>query len=213
MEVRMLSEKTIGRLSLYRRLLSKFQSQNIKHVYSHELASIAHGTATQVRRDLMMIAFSGSPSKGYNVEDLMRQIDCVLDAPEGQKIALVGIGNLGRAIISYFAGRRPNLSIVAAFDKDPHKIDRLIHGCPCYPHEKISEVVKSQRISMAIITVPAEEAQTVADTLVHSGVQGILNFAPVPLRVPSQVYIEDIDVTMLLEKVAYFARTSALSKE
>jgi redox-sensing transcriptional repressor len=211
----MLSEKTVGRLSLYRRLLAKLQTKSVENVFSHELSAIAHGTPAQVRRDLMLISFTGSPAKGYNVQALIDCIDRVLDAPEGQMIALIGIGNLGRAILSYFHSRRPKLTIVAAFDNDPAKVNSLVHGCRAYPLQNMAETIRNLGIHLAVVTVPAESAQAVANTLVSAGVKGILNFAPVPLNVPSDVYVEDIDVTMLLEKTAYFARNigSMHSKE
>jgi redox-sensing transcriptional repressor len=211
----MLSDKTVGRLSLYRRLLAKLQSQKIHHVFSHELAAIARSTPAQVRRDLMLIAFTGSPAKGYNVENLIDHIDGVLDAPEGQNIAIVGIGNLGRAIIAYFSGRRPKLTITAAFDKDPEKIGNLIHGCRTYSIDQMISVIHEKNIHIVILAVPADEAQFVAAKLVEAGIKGILNFAPVPLRVTPDVFVEDIDVTTLLEKTAYFARNgkTSFSKE
>lgn len=163
-------------------------------------------TAAQVRRDMMAVGYSGSPTRGYDVRALADSIGDFLDAPEGQGVALVGIGNLGRAIMAYFTGRRPRLSIIAAFDNDPTKIDRVIHGCRCYAFSELPEVVRSNKISIAILSVPSGEAQNVADVLVRAGVTGILNFAPMPVRVPPGVYVEDIDMTMSLEKVAFFAR-------
>ncbi len=207
------SEKTIGRLSLYRRLLNRLLSEGVRSVYSHELARFAGGTAAQVRRDLMAVGSVGSPTRGYDVRDLIDHIGAFLDAPRPQGVALVGIGNLGRAIMAYFAGRRPRLSIVAAFDSDPSKIDRVIHGCRCYGIDSLAEVIGGNGISVGIITVPAREAQAVADSLVGAGVSGILNFAPVPLRVPPDVYVGDIDMTMSLEKVAYFARQGTSERE
>lgn len=198
--------KTVGRLSLYRRLLGGLMANGVRNVYSHELAKMAGVTAAQVRRDMMAVGYSGSPTRGYDVRALADSIGDFLDAPEGQGVALVGIGNLGRAIMAYFTGRRPRLSIIAAFDNDPAKINRVIHGCRCYSLGELAEVIRANKISLAIVTVPSGEAQGVADALVRAGVTGILNFAPVPIRVPPGVYVEDIDMTMTLEKVAYFAR-------
>ena len=115
--------------------------------------------------------------------------------------------------MTYFAGRRPHLAIVAAFDKDPYKTDRVIHGCRCYGFANLLTVVREKGVRIGIITVPADEAQLVADELCRAGVRGIVNFAPVPLRVPPGVYVEDIDMTMSLEKVAYFARTGEPERE
>jgi len=201
-----ISGKTIGRLSLYRRLLNRLLNDSIRSVYSHELASLAGVTAAQVRRDIMNIGYSGNPNRGYDVQKLIDGIANFLDEPEGQNVALIGIGNLGRAILAYFAGRRPKLTIVAAFDIDPDKIGRVIHGCPCYSIDQMQRIVDELSIGIATLCVPATEAQNVAEKLVEAGFQGILNFSPVPLHVPESVYVEDIDMTMSLEKVAYFAR-------
>ncbi len=162
---------------------------------------------------MMSIGYNGSPKRGYDIRELAESIGVFLDSPTGQGAALVGIGNLGMAIMSYFAGRRPKLSIVAAFDIDPYKVNRVIMGCRCYHQSQMGEIIAAQDISLGVITVPAAEAQAIADQMVRAGVRGILNFAPVPLRVQADVYVEDIDMTMLLEKVAYFARLSESNKE
>lgn len=166
-------------------------------------------SAAQVRRDLMVVGYTGSPIRGYDVRELVDSIGAFLDSPRGQGVALVGVGNLGRAILTYFSGRRPKLSITAAFDSDPHKVNRLIHGCRCYPMEELTKICQEQEIRVAIITVPASAAQAVTESLVRAGVRGILNFAPTPLRVPGNTYVEDMDITMSLEKVAYFARVNS----
>ena len=200
------SDKTIGRLSLYRRLLMGLDADGVRNVYSHQIASLTGGTAAQVRRDVMAIGYTGSPTKGYDVAELIRSIDHFLDDPDGVKVALVGVGNLGRALLAYFSARSRNLSIVAAFDTDPYKAGRVIHGCRCYSLEEMAAIVQEEGILVGIVAVPAEAAQAAADRLIRAGVQGILNFAPIPLRLPSNIYVEDIDLTMSLEKVAYFAR-------
>ncbi len=200
------SAKTVGRLSLYRRLLSGLVSVGTRYVFSHDLARLAGCTAAQVRRDIMATGYHGSPTRGYDTLELIRSISDFLDAPDGMRSALVGVGNLGRAILAYFVGRRPRLSIVAAFDNDPDKVDRDVHGCRCHNTSEMQRVIREQEIVLGIITVPAPEAQHVADQLVRAGVWGVLNFAPAPLRVPAHVYAEDVDMTMALEKVAYFAR-------
>jgi redox-sensing transcriptional repressor len=205
----LISQKTIARLSLYRRLLQEVAAKGTRNIYSHQMAAISGTTAAQVRRDWMVIGYTGSPAHGYEVSDLIAAISKFLDSSAEQKVALVGIGNLGRAILVYFTGRRPKLSIVAAFDTDPHKFNRVIHGCRCYPKQQLKEVVAANDIKIGIIAVPAAEAQYVADSLIATGVRGILNFAPVPLHVPPGIFVEDIDLTMSLEKVAYFSRQNS----
>ena len=201
--------KTIERLSLYRRILMD-QSGKL-NIFSHELAALANGTPAQGRRDLMIIGQEGSPRKGYNIAQLISGIGDILDAPDGQRIALVGIGNLGRAILQYFMGRRPKLSISAAFDIDPDRVGRVIAGCRCYHIDEIAKVVKDENITVGIITVPAEEAQAAANELITAGVRGIVNFAPVRLRAPDSVYLSGLDITTSIEKTAYFAKTNGIN--
>lgn len=199
-------EKAVGRLSLYRRLLMAMKADGAENVFSHQLAAMAGGTAAQVRRDMMVLGFTGSPVRGYDVDQLVDAIGEFLDAPDREAVVLVGIGNLGRAIMAYFAGRRPNMEIVAALDADPAKTGRVIHGCRTHAVDEMEQVIAETGARVAIVTVPGPEAQAVTDALVRSGVTGILNFAPVRLRVPEGVFVEQIDVTMALEKVSFFAR-------
>ncbi|MCY2924054.1 MAG: redox-sensing transcriptional repressor Rex [Planctomycetota bacterium] len=206
-------DKAIERLSLYRRLLGNLAAEKVRFIYSHELAQLAGRTAAQVRRDMMILGFSGSPTKGYDVAGLIEAIAGFLDAAGPQEVALVGVGNLGRAILSYFVGRRPNLSITVAFDKDPAKVDRVIHGCRCHRMEELGSLVESRGINTAIVAVPAGEAQGVADALVGAGALGLLNFAPVRLHVPGAVFVENVDLTTSLEKVTFFARRQAIRQE
>ena len=200
------SNKTIGRLSLYRRVLYDLSQRSVKNIFSHQLAAETGVTAAQLRRDLMVVGNLGNPQYGYDVGNLLESIGKLLDAPEPQFVGLVGAGNLGRAIIAYFSGRRPKLQIIAAFDKDLGKTNRLIHGCKCHMIEELPTVFAQRGISIGIITVPAEEAQEIADMLVRAGARGIMNFAPIALHVPPGIYVENMDMTTSLEKVAYYSR-------
>ncbi|MFP4355863.1 MAG: redox-sensing transcriptional repressor Rex [Phycisphaerae bacterium] len=202
----LISDKTIGRLSLYRRVLLGLDRDGTRNLFSHQLASLTGGTAAQVRRDVMAVGYSGSPTKGYDVPELIESIDAFLDDPDGLRIALVGVGNLGRALLDYYSARSRSLSIEAAFDTDEYKVGRVIHGCRCWGVEEMARVIQSAGILVGIIAVPAGAAQAAADQLIRAGVQGLQNFAPIPLRVPSNIYIDNIDLTMSLEKVSYFAR-------
>lgn len=200
-----ISEKTIGRLSLYRRMLGKMQAERREYVYSHEIAALSGVTSAQVRRDLMVVGQPGSPNRGYRTDALVESIGRFLDDPNGAKVCLVGAGHLGQAILAYSGGRRPKLSIVAAFDSDPAKAGRQIYGVPCYGVDQIANVVRRDGISVAILTVPADKAQEVANVLIEGGVRGIVSFAPVSLKVPNNIFVEDIDMIMAIEKVNYFA--------
>lgn len=202
----MTPERTIGRLSLYRRLLQQEWDRGVMNIFSHQLAAIAGVTAAQIRRDLTYIGYYGNPRLGYGVRELRESIESFLNPSGVERLALVGVGNLGRAILAYFSGRHRKLSIVAAFDNDATKIGRVIQGCRVYGMDELPEVVRENRIEAAIIAVPAPNAQAVADVLTMAGVTGILNFAPASLRVGRNVYVEHNDLTMAVEKVAYFAR-------
>ena len=204
----MIPEKTIERLSLYRRLLGNLEGNARTHVFSHELATMSQSSAAQVRRDLMLTGLTGHPKRGYEVQGLIDEIDRVLDGPDEQRIAFVGVGNLGRALLSFFTGRRRKLAVVAAFDVDPYKVGRVIHGCRVHPVDQLGAVIREQRVRLGVITTPAEYAQDIADEMVAAGVTGIVNLAPRPLVVPDHVYVDQVDLTGSLERVAYFARHS-----
>jgi redox-sensing transcriptional repressor len=195
---------TVGRLSLYRRLLQEQLAAGARQVYSHQLASLAVSTAAQVRRDLMTIGFAGSPRRGYAIQDLAEAINVVLARSIETTAALVGVGNLGRAILAYYANRQP-IRFAAAFDRVVEKTGRILHGCRCYPVGEMADVISRERIHVGVIAVPAAEAQAVSDLLVLAGITGILNFAPVRLRVPAGLHVENVDLMMALDRVAYFA--------
>lgn len=207
--VALLAERQVSRLSLYRRQLQALGPQAPATLHSHALAALCGTTAVHVRRDLMSIGFSGSPARGYDVNALVAAIGRHLDAPGGQLAALAGVGQLGRALLDYFTTRRPNLRIAVAFDVDPEKTGRVIHGCRVRPLDELEQVVRAEGITVGVITVPAEAAQVVADRMVGGGVVGFLNFAPVPLRLPARTFVEEMDITTSMERVAYFARALA----
>jgi redox-sensing transcriptional repressor len=198
--------KTVERLSQYRRILFNSMAEGTNNIYSHELAGMMNLTPVQVRRDLMLIGYSGSQSKGYVIKDLVALIGRIIDSEQGQKIAIVGMGNLGRAITSYFSGKREKLHIVAAFDNDLQKTDRVIAGVPCHHITKFGEVIGKEGISIAVLTVAPEATHEVARLLLESGIRGILNYTSVPLTVPDQVYLEEYDIVTSLEKLAFLVK-------
>jgi redox-sensing transcriptional repressor len=197
--------QTIGRLSLYRRLLLDLSAGGMKQIYSHQLASAAVATPAQVRRDLMMIGFTGSPRKGYAVDELVLAVNAVLAKSVETSVALVGVGNLGRAILAYYTNRQPWVRFVAAFDRDADKANRIIHGCRVYPIDQVEDVLGREGIKAAVIAVPAAEAQRVADRLVLAGIRSFLNFAPVRLHLPTGIFVDDMDMSTALDRVAYYA--------
>ncbi len=207
------SGKTIERLSVYRRLLSMREFSEEDHVYSHELAEMVSGTAAQVRRDLMVIGVTGHSKRGYRIGPLIEEIGKVLDAPEGTRIVLVGAGDLGRALLGFMKGRARTLEIVAAFDSDPGKVGRMVHGYRCRAMDALETVIMTEAVQVAIVATPADGAQKVCDRLVAAGIKGIVNFAPAPLMVPDDVWVERVDIATALEKVACLIHGGGQARE
>jgi len=202
--------KTVERLSEYRRTLLVCLNENRNFIFSHELAAMFHITAVQVRRDLMLIGYSSVHRKGYDVKELINAISGIIDLEDGMNVAIVGIGNLGRALAGYFKGKRSKLNLVASFDNDPQKINKVISGIKCYPYDDLGKMIGELKIQIAILTVPADFAREIAEETVRFGIKGILNFTTVPLNVPSGVYLEEYDMITSIEKVAYFVKENRL---
>ncbi len=204
--MRLLPEKTVERLSEYRRTLLRCLDEGKTHIYSHELAQLHNITAVQVRRDIMFIAFTSPHRKGYHIKDLIKVIGNIIDPKEPYNIAVVGCGNLGKAVTAYFAGKRPKLNLVAAFDIDPEKIGAEIAGIKCYSIDRLHEILISKDISIAVLTVPPGVAQDMAKILVANGIKGILNFTSVTLNLPREIYHANYDMVTSIEKVAYYVK-------
>ncbi|MDT8301469.1 MAG: redox-sensing transcriptional repressor Rex [Sedimentisphaerales bacterium] len=204
-----ISHKSIERFCAYRRLLRTVRKTGVTNVYSHDLAEMSGGTAAQVRRDLMVIGCGGNPKTGYEVDDLLQCFGDFLDNPDVESIALAGVGNLGRALLDFFSSHHPKLKIVASFDVDPHKVGRVINGCRCYDIADVKSIITDKKINVAILAVPADVAQSVAEKFADASVAGFLNFAPEPLRLPSRVIVENMDMTTALEKTVFLARQNS----
>lgn len=205
-QTKKLPEKTVERLSQYRRVLLNCLADGKLNIYSHELANLLHINPVQVRRDIMLIGHTGTLRKGYDVKNLIDLIGDIIDSKKGQKVAVVGVGNLGKAIMTYFQGRRTKLTIVASFDVDPEKVNRVISGVRCYHIDQMEEIVQKEKINIGIITVPPEIAADTAEKLVLSGIKGILNYTPVAVNVDPHAYLEEYDMITSIEKVAYFTK-------
>jgi redox-sensing transcriptional repressor len=202
--------KTIERLSEYRRTLLGCLNEKKNFIYSHDLAARLHITAVQVRRDLMLIGYSSVQRKGYDIKELIDKIGTIIDSEASLNVAIIGIGNLGRAVAGYFKGKRSKLNLVASFDTDPQKINKVISGVKCYPHDDMEKIIKELDIRIAIITVPPDYAREIAEEAVRYGIKGILNYTTVPLNVPSWIYLEEYDMITSIEKVAYFVKVNRI---
>ena len=201
-------EKTVERLSEYRRTLLSCHSQGITHIFSHVLAGIHGITAVQVRRDLMLIGFSSDTKKGYDVEVLIDYISNILDSPTPMHVAVVGMGHLGQAITKYFNSQGLKLRITAAFDIDPEKVGKTIDGIPVYHMDQFETTVEENDISIVIVSSPTSVAPELVVPIINAGIRGVLNFTSTPLNCPQGIIVENYDITTLLEKVAYFVKES-----
>lgn len=201
-------QRTVERFFRYAQFLHTKHEGGSDFVFSHELAAAVGVSPEQVRRDLMNFKLKGTPQKGYPIREFVDELYAHLETSSLTKMVLVGVGNLGKAILSYFLKRRPNLSIVAAFDQDPEKVNRVYSGCQVYHIGQLARIVAREKAAVGIITVPAAAAQEAADILARAGAKGVVNFAPVQLKLPPGVFLEQLDITLSIEKVAYFARKS-----
>lgn len=151
----------------------------------------------------MLVGADGLTSRGYETQALRSAVDRFFLPAQGQKLAVVGVGKLGRAMIEQIERRRPLVRVVAAFDRREDRIDRVIMGVRCHHVNTLRHVVQTAHITLGLLAVPSEAAQQVTDALVASDVLGILNFSAATLRVPAGVHVVDVDVMVALEKLAF----------
>ncbi|MBB6635346.1 redox-sensing transcriptional repressor Rex [Cohnella thailandensis] len=197
-----ISEAVVRRLPVYLRYLSELNSTDIQTVSSQELGRKLDLNPAQIRKDLAYFGDFGRKGVGYNVSYLIEKIRQILQLDQPRNVALVGTGNLGRALCNY--NMKENVKIVAVFDSDPSKIGMTMNRLTVQPMSELQETVKEKDISIGIITVPAGEAQKVSDLFVSAGIRGILNFAPTVLRTPDGVRIHHTDFTADLLSLAYY---------
>jgi redox-sensing transcriptional repressor len=196
--------KAVYRLSVYLRCLQRLKANDIRTVSSEALAKAARVKSTQLRKDLTYFGQFGTRGLGYDVEQLSKMISDLLGTTSLQPVILVGVGNLGLALLSYKGFEQEGFEIVAAFDVDSvHKRDKT-GSMPVYPMERLADVVHKRGVRMAIISVPAAAAQDVANHLVEAGITGILNFAPIVLHVPDEVMVNNVNLAIELENLSYF---------
>lgn len=197
-------KKTIYRLSLYHRCLSKLHENEHETVSSSALAKAAGVKASQLRRDISCVGQFGTRGLGYQVDELRLAIREALGREHLQPVILVGAGNLGSALLRYGGFQKEGFEVIAAFDAVPEAVLKKEIGVPLYGPEKMDAFINKNEVKLAILCVPAENAQEVANELVLSGVQGILNFSPSVLQVPEKVTVNNVDLALELEHVSFF---------
>ena len=199
-------QKSIYRISLYARCLERLDENGHEMVSSSALAAAAGVKPSQLRRDLAYFGTFGTRGRGYPVEALRQAIHDGLGRAKLQPVIMVGAGNLGSALLRYDGFRKEGYEILAAFDSMAENIRNKDIPVPLHPADDMPSFIKSNKVALAILCVPAEHAQQVANVLVQSGIQGILNFSPVVLQVPSHVTVNNVDLALELENLNYFVR-------
>ncbi|MDI6891788.1 MAG: redox-sensing transcriptional repressor Rex [Actinomycetota bacterium] len=196
---------TVTRLPIYLRCLSKLSHRGIRIIPSHDLAELAGTSAAQLRKDLSCFGEFGTRGVGYDVDHLSHHLFKFLGLTRERKVAIVGLGKLGSALLRYSGFREKGFLVVAIFDRDSKKVGRRRDGLVVCDVSSLPEEVKRLGgVDIGIITTPASAAQEVADKLVSAGVKAILNFAPVSLDVPSDVFLREVDLSVELQILSFY---------
>jgi len=195
---------TVRRLSVYTRCLLQLEEDGVKTVSSHDLAERFNLNSAQVRKDLAYFGEFGVRGIGYYVSGLKAELQRILGLDREWPVALIGFGNLGSALFHYRGFGRQGFRIAAIFDEDPSKIVRDAESTPIFSSREIGREIKARGIQIAIMAVPAEAAQPVADLLVSAGIRAILNFAPARLKVPKDVRLKHVDLSIELETLSFY---------
>ena len=196
--------KTIYRLSIYLRCLARLRENGIGTVSSEALAKAAGVKPTQLRKDLAYFGTFGTRGLGYDVPDLYQKISEELGTSSLQPVILVGVGNLGLALLSYRGFEKEGFEIIAAFDSEPKRRRDKNLKQPLLGMGELEQFVEENAVKMAILSVPAASAQAVANQLFEAGVMGILNFSPIVLAVPEDVMVNNVNLAIELENLSYF---------
>ena len=196
-------DETVRRLPIYMRELLLLTEQGCQNISSRKLANSLRVKSPQIRKDLSYFGDFGTPGVGYDTKKLLEKVRRILKLNSVHKAALVGLGNIGTALLRYPGFQDYGLEIVAVFDNDKRKIGKTVKNIKVQDIEKI-KLLKNRNIKLGIIAVPADTAQKIADELVKAGIKGILNFAPHYLRVPKKVKVITIDIAMDLARLPYY---------
>ncbi|MGO8699200.1 MAG: redox-sensing transcriptional repressor Rex [Limisphaerales bacterium] len=198
--------KAVYRLSVYFRGLQQLKANGIRTVSSQALAKAAGVKPTQLRKDLTYFGQFGTRGLGYDVEQLAEMISDLLGTTSLQPVILIGVGNLGLALLSYRGFEQEGFEIIAAFDIDAARLRDKSTPVPIHDPARLRAIVRERHVKMAILTVPASVAQEVTNSLVQCGITGILNFAPLVLDVPETVVVNNVNLAIELENLSYFVQ-------
>ncbi len=205
--MRKIAESTVRRLSLYLRFLEEFEEQGMETVSSEALASRGGTTSAQVRKDLSFFGSFGKRGLGYSVGELVRKLREILGLGRTYRVAMIGAGKIGSALVQYRGFKQRGFDIVAIFDADSSKVGRNWNGLTVRDVKELEALLKHQQVDIAVIVTPADAAQAVADKVVALGVKAILNFAPIQLMVPDDVVVKTVNLALELETLSYALTT------
>ena len=202
---------TAKRLSLYYRIFKRFNAEKIERANSKQIAEAIGIDSATVRRDFSYFGELGRRGFGYDVKKLMNFFADLLNDNSITNVAIVGIGNMGSALLHYRFHERNKMKIVMAFDTDDHELvgTKSKDGIPIHGISSLKEKLEGKEIQTAILTVPSVKSQEVADLLVEAGIKGILSFSPVHLTVPNDVVVQYVDLTSELQTLLYFMRKNS----
>lgn len=193
----------VRRLSLYLRQLEAFKRKDRRTISSKQLGESLGLTDAQVRKDLAYFGQFGHPGIGYRVDDLIAQVRHILGTDKVWNVLLIGAGNLGRALLAYRGFSTKGFNLTAVFDNDPTKVGKKFGNFTVQPLSELADTIRKSGIRLAMMTVPAEVAQDVAEQLVAAGIRGLLNFAPVSLHLPPEIATNSVDLAVSLEQLSF----------
>jgi redox-sensing transcriptional repressor len=198
-----LIKNSLKRIFLYRACLARLKMMGVEKVFSYTLANETGVTSDQVRKDFSEFGIRGNKRGGYEINELLEKMESIFHRNKDHNIVLIGMGNLGLALSKYSKFVQRNMNIVATFDIDPFK-QKIRSDIPVYSMSRLKEIIERFRVKIAILAVPEISAQEVSDELVRTGIKGIVNFAPVLLKVPPEVVINNVNLCDELESVIYY---------
>ena len=204
MKDQVIPKATARRLPLYYRYLRMLHDTGKNKVSSPELSEAVQVDSATIRRDFSYFGELGKRGYGYDVENLMNFFAKTLNEDELTNVALIGVGNLGSALLKYKFHQSNSIRVSCAFDVNEDIVGRIVDGIPVYPMEDMMEQIRVQQIEVAILTIPARKAQEVVNKLAEAGVKGILNFTAARLVAPPEVLIQNVDLTNELQTLIYF---------
>jgi redox-sensing transcriptional repressor len=201
-----ISLQTVERMSLYRKVLEELHRNGIANIYSHQLAEMVHVSPAQLRRDLASFGSFGNISKGYPVYQMILTISRLFGTDTLQNVALVGAGNLGRALLFYRGFEERGFHIAVVLDIDAEKVGKIFAGRRCHHIQDLEKVLPDYGVTMAVLACGPQNLQGLVDRLEKAGIRSILNFVPKQVHAPEGMYVENVDFSGKMEKLSFLTR-------